>query len=77
MKHLLCILIVIGVLATSIPMNKFQQLNKEEFARAMNSLQSFFNAISKCENSEWIDVFEDGKNVTFVIKCMDAKKTGL
>jgi hypothetical protein len=77
MKRFLCLIIVLGVLATSIPIEKFKSMTQNDFMQALGHMQSFFNIIDKCENSEWIDSYPQDGKVVFVIKCMDAKKTGL
>ena len=72
MKHLIVLLIILGVLAVPIPPKQMNNLNKDNLVEALNSIQKFFNIVDHCKVSQWTGVYEqpDG-TIMFVIECTD------
>lgn len=74
MKHLLVIFIILGVLMFPIPYDKAKSLSKEEFTVALDHMLGFFKTVTKCKKAGYVDMYQEGNNLIFVIECQDDKE---
>ncbi len=73
LKVLLAV-VIISFLMFPIPYDRMQKLNKQEIQTALDYMLGFFKTIAQCENAEYIDAYQNGENVIFVIECKDGNK---
>lgn len=71
MTRILLTIIMVGFLMFPIPFDKAQKLTKDEFSSALNHMLSFFKIVSSCKNAGYIDMYQEGDNLIFIIECKD------
>lgn len=71
--RILLVVVMIGFIMFPIPFDKVKKLNKQEINTALDYIMGFFKTIDKCENAEYVDVYQEGENIIFVIECKEIK----
>lgn len=72
LRVLLVAMVILSFLAFPIPYDKVQKLNKQEIQTALDYMLGFFKTIAQCEKAEYVDAYQNGENIIFVIECKDA-----